>query len=309
MPNYYFLKITDVDLIEELFIYFLIVASIVFLLVVFFTFFFLFRYGVKKRPEKPSQIESTGRAESVLAIIVTIVIGVFVYLTIGTMKKVQTIPENPKPFLEITGHQWWWEAKYPNSGVVTANQIYIPTGQKILLKLTSADVIHSWWVPELGRKLDMIPGIDNYMWFYADKEGEYLGTCSEFCGVQHARMRIRVTALNSEAFEIWQQQQLQPVVTTSSDELFLKGKQLFETKTCTNCHAINGTDFKENIGPNLTHFASRKRFLADMKVNNKENLRAWLTNPQDVKPGVKMPNFILSESEIDALVAYINNLK
>lgn len=308
MPNYYFLKITDVDLIEELFVYFLVVASIIFLLVVFFTFFYLFRYGVKKRPETPSQKVGNGNVEYFLATLVTIITGVFVYLTIVTMGEVQTIPENPKPFLEITGHQWWWEAKYPNSGVITANQIYIPTGKKILLKLNSADVIHSWWVPELGRKMDMMPGRDNYMWFYADKEGEYLGTCSEFCGVQHARMRIRVTALNPEEFEVWEQQQLKPVAT-STNKQFLKGKQLFETKTCTNCHAINGTDFKENIGPNLTHFASRKRFLADMKVNDVKNLRAWLTNPQDVKSGVKMPNFILSESEIGALVAYLNNLK
>lgn len=308
MPNYYFLKITDVDLIEELFVYFLVVASIIFLLVVFFTFFYLFRYGVKKRPETPSQKVGNGNVEYFLATLVTIITGVFVYLTIVTMGEVQTIPENPKPFLEITGHQWWWEAKYPNSGVITANQIYIPTGKKILLKLNSADVIHSWWVPELGRKMDMMPGRDNYMWFYADKEGEYLGTCSEFCGVQHARMRIRVTALNPEEFEVWEQKQLKPVAT-STNKQFLKGKQLFETKTCTNCHAINGTDFKENIGPNLTHFASRKRFLADMKVNDVKNLRAWLTNPQDVKSGVKMPNFILSESEIGALVAYLNNLK
>ena len=308
MPNYYFLKITDVDLIEELFVYFLVVASIIFLLVVFFTFFYLFRYGVKKRPETPSQKVGNGNVEYFLATLVTIITGVFVYLTIVTMGEIQTIPENPKPFLEITGHHWWWEAKYPNSGVITANQIYIPTGKKILLKLNSADVIHSWWVPELGRKMDMMPGRDNYMWFYADKEGEYLGTCSEFCGVQHARMRIRVTALNPEEFEVWEQKQLKPVAT-STNKQFLKGKQLFETKTCTNCHAINGTDFKENIGPNLTHFASRKRFLADMKVNDEKNLRAWLTNPQDVKSGVKMPNFILSESEIGALVAYLNNLK
>ncbi len=308
MPNYYFLKITDVDLIDELFVYFLIVASIIFLLVVFFTFFYLFRYGVKKRPERPSQKVGNGNVEYSLATLVTIITGVFVYLTIVTMGKVQTIPENPQPFLEITGHQWWWEAKYPNSGVITSNQIYIPTGKKILLKLNSADVIHSWWVPELGRKMDMMPGRDNYMWFYADKEGEYLGACSEFCGVQHARMRIRVTALNPEAFELWEQKQLRPVATTNTKE-FLKGKKLFETKTCTNCHAINGTDFKENIGPNLTHFASRKRFLADMKINNEKNLRAWLTNPQDVKSGAKMPNFILSESEVDALVAYLNYLK
>ena len=302
------LQVTDVTLMDNLFVYFLVVASIIFVLVTFYTFFYLFRYGVKKRPETPSQIEGSEKVEYLLAIAATAITGVFIYLTIVTMEEVQTIPENPKPFLEITGHQWWWEAIYPNSGVITANQIYIPTGKKILLKLTSADVVHSWWVPELGRKLDMIPGMDNYMWMYADKEGEYLGTCSEFCGVQHARMRIRVIALNPKDFEVWQQQQLQPVAT-STDVQFLKGKQLFETKTCTNCHAINGTNFKANIGPNLTHFASRKRFLADMKINNEENLRAWITNPQAVKQGVKMPNFILSDSEIDALVAYINNLK
>lgn len=231
------LIVSDVDLIEQLFVYFLVVASIIFLLVVFYTFFYIYRYGVKRSPKTPSQAEGSEKVEYFLAIVATTITAVFVYLTIVTIEKVQTIPENPKAFLEITGHQWWWEAKYPNSGVITANQIFIPTGKKILLKLTSADVIHSWWVPELGRKLDMIPNTDNYMWLYAEKEGEYLGTCSEFCGVQHARMRIRVTALNPKKFELWQQQQLKPVIT-SSDPIFLKGKQLFEEKTCTNCHAI-----------------------------------------------------------------------
>ncbi len=308
MTNHYFLYATDVKLMNNLFYYFLIVAGIIFALVTFYTLFYIFRYGVKKSQKDPSQKEGSERVEYVLAIIATLITVVFVYLTIATMDKVQDIPENPEPFLEITGHQWWWEAKYPKSNVITANQIYIPTGKKILVKLTSADVIHSWWVPELGRKLDMIPGMNNYMWMYAENPGEYLGTCSEFCGVEHGRMRIRVTAVDPADFEVWQQQQLQPAVT-SSGGLFLKGKKIFEEKTCTNCHAINGTAYKENIGPNLTHFASRKRFLADMKVNNEENLRAWLTNPQAVKPGVKMPNFIFSEDEVDALVAYINNLK
>ena len=151
MPNHYFLKITDVDLIDELFVYFLIVASIIFLLVVFFTFFYLFRYGVKKRPERPSQKVGNGNVEYFLATLVTIITGVFVYLTIVTMGKVQTIPENPRPFLEITGHQWWWEAKYPNSGVITSNQIYIPTGKKILLK----------FYKKLFGKLDIIATKDS----------------------------------------------------------------------------------------------------------------------------------------------------
>ena len=308
MAHPFILNISDVGLIKQLFIYFLVVATIIFLLVVFYTFYYLRKYRAKKGTGEPFQSEGSNRVELFLALVATTITAVFMYLTIDTIEKIQTIPDNSKPFLEITGHQWWWEAKYPESGVITANQIFIPTGKKILLKLNSADVIHSWWVPELGRKLDMIPGNDNYMWFYAEKEGEYLGTCSEFCGVQHARMRIRVTALKPKDFEVWEQKQLQPVAV-SSDTLFLKGKQIFESKTCTRCHAINGTEFKENIGPNLTHFASRKRFLADMMVNNEENLKAWLTNPQAVKSGSKMPNLILSESEVNALGAFIKELK
>ena len=213
------------------------------------------------------------------------------------MQQIQDIPENPKPDLVITGHQWWWEAKYPQSGVLTANEIHIPVGKRILLEVNSADVIHSWWVPALGRKIDMIPGLKNYIWLYADKPREYLGACSEFCGIEHARMRIRVVADTEEDFKKWTESQLEPVITQATP-LFDKGKALFEQKTCTNCHGINGTPFSENIGPNLTHFGSRKRFLSDMKPVTRENLKEWLTNPQNVKPGVKMPNFIFNPDEI-----------
>ncbi|WP_026449662.1 cytochrome c oxidase subunit II [Aequorivita capsosiphonis] len=302
------LETTNVELINNLFIYFLVVAAIIFFLVVFYIFYYLYKYNSEKRPDLPEQREGSVKVEIFLTSLATTITAVFVYLTISTMGKVQNIPENPEPFLQITGHQWWWEAKYPNSGVTTANQIHIPVGKKVLLQLNSADVIHSWWVPELGRKMDMIPGNTNYMWLYADKEGEYLGTCSEFCGQAHARMRIRVTAQNPKDFEAWQTQQLKPVATSENSN-FIEGKRLFEQKTCTNCHAINGTPYQANIGPNLTHFASRKRFLADMKINNKENLKEWLEDPQKVKSGAHMPNFIFSKKELNALVTYIHNLK
>ncbi|GAA4279650.1 cytochrome c oxidase subunit II [Gaetbulibacter aestuarii] len=309
MGNILSVYTNDVDRINELFRYFLVVAAIIFLLVVGYTFYYVFKYQSKKQLELPNQEEGSDRIEIILATIATVITAVFVYLTITSINTIQKIPEHPKPFLEITGHQWWWEAKYPQSGVITANQIYIPTGKKILLKLTSADVVHDWWVYKLGRKIDMIPGRYNYMYMYADKPGEYLGACSEFCGVEHARMRIRVIALKPKDFKVWQKHQLQPVVSKPKDALFEKGKELFEEKTCTNCHAINGTPHKEDIGPNLTHFGSRKRFLSDMLVNNKTNLTAWITNPQNVKSGAKMPNFILSKSEIKALVTYLHNLK
>lgn len=303
-----FLDTTNVELIHNLSVYFIVAASVVFILVAGFITYYLIKYRESKNPGTPEQLEGSQKVEIFLTIAATALTALFVYLTITTIQKVHNIPDNPKPFLTVTGHQWWWEAQYNESGAITANQIHIPTGKKILLALKSADVIHSFWVQKLGPKLDMIPGNTNHLWIYAEKPGEYLGTCSEFCGAQHANMRIRITAQSPADFEAWQRHQLEPVAT-STDSLFLKGKRLFEQKTCTNCHAINGTTFTEDIGPNLTHFASRKRFLADMEVNDEENVRAWLKNPQHVKEGVRMPNFILADEELNALVAYIDGLK
>lgn len=303
-----FLDTTNVELIHNLSVYFIVAASTVFALVAGFIIYYLFKYRESKNPGTPEQLEGSQKVEISLTIVATLLTALFAYLTLTTIQKVHDIPENPKPFMTITGHQWWWEVHYNESGAITANQIHIPTGKKILLALKSADVIHSFWVQKLGPKLDMIPGNTNHLWIYAEKPGEYLGTCSEFCGTQHANMRIRVTAQSPEDFKNWQDHQLNPVVSTG-DSLFLKGKHLFEQKTCTSCHAINGTSNTQNIGPNLTHFASRKRFLADMKENNEENVRAWLENPQHVKHGARMPNFIFSDNELDALVAYIDGLK
>jgi len=302
------LKVSDVQLIDNLFLYFLIVAGVILALVIFFVFYFLIKYQSKSDFDLPSQKERGERMEWILGSIATITVGVFAYLSFVTMDEIQTIPEGSTPFIEITGHQWWWEAKYPESGVVTANQIHIPVGKRILLKLNSADVIHSWWVPELGRKMDMIPGIDNYIWFYAGEAGEFEGPCSEFCGTQHARMRIRVIAQSQEDFNDWVDRQLKPIVSTGGP-LFMEGKQLFEVKTCTHCHTVGSENNSESIGPDLTHFASRKWFLANWKENNSRNLRAWLTNPQKVKSGARMPNFIFTENELNALVAYVHGLR
>ena len=292
----------------NLYLYFGIAATIIFLLVVFFTIYFTRKYRAKPNDKEPDQKQIGHKFEIFILAVATAVTVFFLILTIGSMQEIQDNPSHPEPDISITGHQWWWEAQYPETGVVTANEIHIPAGKKILIAVTSADVIHSWWVPELGRKMDMIPGLTNYMWLYAEKPGEYLGACSEFCGVEHARMRLRVIADNAADYKKWSDEQIAPVVD-SGTELFMKGQAMFEQKTCTNCHAINGTPYDKNIGPNLTHFASRKRFLSDMKVNNQQNLRAWLKNPQDVKAGVKMPNFIFSDSELNALVEYVNNLK
>ncbi len=253
---------------------FIIVAAIILGLVIFFTYRYTSKYKAKSASDQPPKGTISHKFEIFALILSFLITAFFMFFTVQSMNEIQTIPDNPKPDIIITGHQWWWEAKYSDSKVITSNEVHIPAGKKVLLALNSADVIHSWWVPELGRKMDMIPGLTNYMWMYAEKPGEYLGTCSEFCGMQHARMRIRVIADDEATFKKWQEDQLQPVIVHGT-ALFEKGKKLFEQKTCTNCHAINGTSYNENIGPNLTHFASRERFLGDFKEVNAANLREW----------------------------------
>ncbi len=181
-------------------------------------------------------------------------------------------------------------------------------GKKLLIQFNSDDVIHSWWVPRLGRKMDMVPGLDNYLTLTVKKAGEYWGSCSEFCGTQHGWMRIRLIAHSPKGFERWQQEQLRPPVQLK-DDLFESGQQLFASKTCVSCHSISPTSSLPDIGPNLAHFASRKYFLSNIKRNDKKNLREWLENPPKVKSGTKMPKLLLTDSEIEALAYYLENLK
>ncbi len=266
------------------------------------------KYRAKSVDEIPNQTHGNRKLEIFITLVTIAVTTFFLVSTINAMQEIQNIPENPEPDIMITGHQWWWEAEYPDDSVVTANIIHIPVGKKVLLKLNSADVIHSWWVPKLARKMDMIPGRDNYLEIRAEKEGEYLGSCSEFCGTQHGRMRIRVIVQNQKDFEAWKKHQKDSATRTGS-ALFLKGQRLFQVMTCATCHTIKGTSAQGTIGPNLTHFASRSHFLTDLKITNKENLRAWLENPQKIKSSAKMPNDHLSEEELEALVAYVYGLK
>jgi cytochrome c oxidase subunit 2 len=211
------------------------------------------------------------------------------------------------PDVTVIGHQWWWEVRYPN-GVVTANEIHIPVNTDILVRAEAADVIHSFWVPRLGRKMDMIPGHPNHLWIRADKAGNYDGACSEFCGAQHAWMRILVVAQAPDAFRAWSDQQLLParVANTPSS---LHGQKVFQEKTCVTCHAIRGVGPATRVGPDLTHFASRQTIGAGVSKNDPVALRHWLANPQAVKPGCLMPDFRLLYPEVDNLANFLENLQ
>jgi cytochrome c oxidase subunit 2 len=210
--------------------------------------------------------------------------------------------------VEVTGRQWWWEVRYPESGVVTANEIRIPAGRPVRLVVTSGDVIHSVWIPELHGKIDMIPGRSNSQVIIADEPGEYRGECAEFCGAQHAKMQFIVVAEPPERFAAWLERQAQPA-NAPADAMQLEGREIFLGSACVYCHAVRGTNANSNFGPDLTHLASRRTLAAGMLANNRGNLSGWVLNPQQIKPGNKMPPTALSGEELNALLAYLESLE
>ncbi len=191
---------------------------------------------------------------------------------------------------------------------MAANEIHIPIGQRLLLELRSADVIHDFWVPQLARKMDIIPGHPNRMWLEANTPGVYLGACAEFCGNEHAWMRFQVIAQSTEQFDAWLRDQLTiPSKLNSSDAQ--RGGQLFVDRTCANCHTVTGTPANQRIGPDLTHLASRRMLAAGAAENTPENLAIWLHDPNTFKPDSNMPNLQLSTDDVRDLVAYLETLK
>jgi cytochrome c oxidase subunit II len=214
--------------------------------------------------------------------------------------------------IEVIGRQWWWEFRYrdptPSQLLVTANELHIPVGRPVALKLNARDVIHSFWVPNLAGKRDLIPGQENTLLLQADKPGVYRGLCAEFCGFQHAKMAFRVVAEPPEEFETWRQHQLQPSAPPA-DPLAQRGQQVFLTGPCALCHAIHGTSASATTGPNLTHVASRQTLAADTLPNVRGHLAGWILNSQSIKPGNKMPAISLPPEDLHALLAYLEGLK
>jgi cytochrome c oxidase subunit 2 len=214
--------------------------------------------------------------------------------------------------IEIVAHQWWWEAQYvdsnPSKRIVTANEIHVPTGEAIQLKLTSPDVIHSFWAPSLNGKRDLIPGYPTALWFKADTAGTYRGQCAEFCGLQHAKMAFFIVAEPPQQFAAW----LAAASTTPdppTDSTLLYGQRVFLSGGCAVCHSIGGTEARATVGPTLSHFKSRSTIAAGTLANTRENLASWIINPQAIKPGVRMPPSPLTPVQLNALVAYLETLK
>lgn len=206
--------------------------------------------------------------------------------------------------IRVVGHMWWWEVRYPEQGIVTANEIHIPVGQPVRLELASADVIHSFWVPRLGGKRDMIPGIENEFWIQADEPGVYRGQCGEYCGTQHANMAFHVVALDPAEFESWlaarTEQRAEPEMLERG-----RGFQIFMSAGCGECHALGATRAKGSVGPDLTHFGSRRTIGAAMLSNSRGNLAGWIADPQAIKPGIRMPRTYLPADDLLTLAAFL----
>jgi cytochrome c oxidase subunit 2 len=214
--------------------------------------------------------------------------------------------------IEIVGHQWWWEAQYvdsnPSKRVATANEIHVPVGEPVQLKLSSTDVIHSFWAPNLNGKRDLIPGYVSTQWFTADTAGRYRAQCAEFCGLQHAKMALDIVAEPRAQFVAWLAA-ASAAPASLSDSTLLYGQRVFMSGGCAVCHSIGGTEARATVGPTLSHLKSRSSIAAGTLANTPENLSRWIANPQAIKPGVRMPPTALTAVQLNALVAFLETLK
>jgi cytochrome c oxidase subunit 2 len=232
--------------------------------------------------------------------------------TIATENATAAPPKTAGMSLEIIGHRWWWEVRYvggpPSQRFVTANEIHVPIGVPVRLELTSVDVIHSFWIPQLAGKTDVIPGQRNVAWIQADKPGVYRGACTEYCGQQHANMATFVVAESPERFRQWAQAQ-RDSASAPADADAARGLTLFQTASCATCHAVRGSAAGGHIGPDLTHLMSRMTLAAGALENTRGNLAGWIANPQTIKPGNIMPTVPLHGTDLQGLVAYLETLK
>lgn len=266
------------------------------------------RFRAGKRPDEPPQVDGHTSLEVMWTLIpLAIVSGLFI-LSARAMAAADPVPDR-EPNVIVTGHQWWWEARYA-SGALTANEIHVPVGRSILVRVESTDVVHDFWVPQLGRKVDAIPGHPTSLWMQADAAGTYLGTCAEYCGTEHAWMRIVVIAESQADFDAWDRHQREPATTSNTpSQSARRGVAVFHERTCVNCHAINGEGATARLGPDLTHVAERSTLGAGVLVNDPANLAHWLHDPQVAKPGSHMPDLKLSDAEVGDLVAYFETLQ
>jgi cytochrome c oxidase subunit 2 len=303
--------------IESLWWFIFWIAVSVFVIVIAF----LYTGALKRRAtaQLPPDLHPnpSGEQARVRVVLAATVVTFFILISIlgysvVTSRYMNSLESKNPVSIQVVGHQWWWEVQYPNSDasqwVVTANEIHVPVGVPVVLQTSSRDVIHSFWAPNIQGKRDLIPGYSNAIWFQVDKEGTYRGQCAEFCGFQHAHMAFYIVAESPAKFQAWLADQRKPA-PEPSNEVLKQGQHVFLTSTCMMCHTIRGTAAGSRVGPDLTHMGSRFKIAAGTLPNSPGALGGWITDPQSIKPGVRMPPNRLSSQDLQALVAYLESLK
>ena len=295
--------------IVTLFAQYLVVAAFIFVIVSTLVAYAVIRYRAREEAAEPPPRGDSHRWEVVWTAIPLLIVAALFALTVRTMALVDARQDSTQPpDLTVTGHQWWWEASYstPSGPAITATEIHIPAGRRLLARVEAADVIHDFWAPQLGRKIDAIPGRTAYIWLEADAPGTYQGTCSEFCGMEHAEMHFQVIAEPEGAFNAWlARQAAEPAPVTG---LAAEGQRLFRERKCGACHAVSNADTRALSGPPLTHIASRNLLGGD-RPNTPQNMTEWIAHPQTIKPGNHMPDQVLPQAELVALTAYMEALR
>lgn len=284
----------------------MVIAAVVFLVVAAGVIWSVVRFRWRGlSTTEPRQVFGSRKLEILWTVVpLAIVTGLFI-VTVRAMVLIDAPQDSDRPpDLVITGHQWWWEARYPN-GVVVPWDIHIPASRRLRARIESADVIHDFWVPDLARKMDAVPGRWGYVWLEADKPGTYTGTCSEFCGAQHAWMRFRVTAEPESSFEAWLEMEARSMFNDTPAVV----KRLFVEKGCAECHSVVPREANSGKGPSLAHLMTREFLGGGILRNTPENLMLWLTNPQAAKPGNRMPDTPLSPNQRSELLVYLESLR
>ncbi|MFL5382562.1 MAG: cytochrome c oxidase subunit II [Longimicrobiaceae bacterium] len=278
--------------------------------------YFLWKFRYHPGAGEPKQIHGNTRLEVAWTLIPAVILAVIAIPTVRAIFATQPDPNTLPPgtvTIEVIGKQWWWEFRYPQTNgdtVVTANEVHVPVGRTVHLVLLSDNVLHSFWVPQMGGKRDLITNRVNHLVFTPEEPGVYYGQCAEFCGSSHSLMRMRLIAHTQAGYDQWLANEGRPAVEPlPGDSAVALGKQLVTQGACAGCHAIEGTPMVQRIGPNLTHFGRRRTLAAGILENDAESLRRWLRNPPEVKPGSKMPNLNLTEQQITYIIAYLQSLQ
>jgi cytochrome c oxidase subunit II len=313
IPSIFKPESTPADSIYDLSLFVLAITGVIFLVVSGLIVYAVTKF--RRSPDdshEPPQVYGSNQMELAWTVLPVIIVLVLFMATARVIHAVQDAPE-PTGAIKVTviGHQFWWEFRYPSLGIVTANELHVPVSDPLhptptFLTLLSADTDHSFWVPRLAGKTDLIPNRVNKMWIDPHEAGVYLGQCAQYCGMQHAKMLLRVYVDSKEQFARWVQDETK---RTQSSDGASEGRRVFEATACVNCHTVSGTAADGRFGPDLTHLMSRETIASGAETNNPANLRAWIQDPGAIKPGSLMPAMKLNDHDLDAITAYLKTLR